>query len=285
MPSKDMTLEDLKDSLIKNGRRHRWYFHYTTSSVLEKMLKSNQLWLSSLERMNDGNEAKLRTAKSTFAVCFSFGREESVAMWNTYGIPRREAVRLCFDGVLFRKWLTARQKDEKPHLAMDFDGNLIDKIPACFVTIRLQDIAYAVGDKGNILYREELITVVDKGKQIKAKSSRLASFVKMGGWSYEREVRLVVKIADNYTVPDMAYVALDFSPVMKCLLRKRKIQNEYPIVVSPWASTGKKELMKKNKLLVRESSFTGSLDNLKTICDKCDVKTKACCKCRHKGAR
>ena len=280
-----MTLEQLKDSLIKHGRRHNWYFHYTTSSVLEKMHNNNQVWLSSLGRMNDGKEAVLATAKSTFAMCFSYGREESVAMWNAYGIPRRDAVRLCFDGVLLRKWLDEKLKDMRPYLAVNAEGTPIDEIPARYVTIRLQDVAYAAGRNENIVYRNDLITVVEKGKQIKSLSPKLASFVKMGGWSYEREVRLVVKISNDYIVPDISYMVLDFGPVMKCLWEKRMIREEHPIVTSPWASTGKAKFMRDQKLLARESFFAGYLDNLRTICDKCDAKIKACCTCEHKGAR
>ena len=88
MPTKDMTLEELKDTLVKNGRRHRWYFHYTASTVLGNMLKSNQLRLSSLERMNDGKEAKLRMAKSTFAACFSYGSCLRVTRWAMGGTRR-----------------------------------------------------------------------------------------------------------------------------------------------------------------------------------------------------
>lgn len=277
-----LSVKDLQDQLRQHGRRHRLYFHYTTLDTLEKMLKFGELWFSPPRDMNDGFEGG-RMTNNIFIACFSYGREESVAMWNTYGIPRREAVRLCFDGIRMRQILEGRFGPLRCW-AKDKNGNTLEAIPPEKIELFIQDVAYSTDSKSALRYRDDLIKIIDEnGCIVKPLSKRMATYVKMGGWRYEKEVRLVLKLEPQHKIPDIARVAMDFNGVIESVRRKRKIAGEFPITLGPWIGSSQKDKLQQRGLCAQLSDFAGYLDNLRTICDKCDVKHK--CKCKHKCAR
>ena len=194
-------VNELFQELERNGRRHRWYFHYTTLDVMDKILANGMLFLSRVGKMNDGKEADTMP-DNIFAACFSASGTESVAMWNTYGIPRRDAVRLCFDGCLVRKFLDGKFGVLKCH-ARNKDGIVIDEIPPEKVELKMFDVIYASTGGKHFQYREKHCTVTDEnGKALNLLRGKFAGYAKMCGWSYEREVRL----------PHMAYEAGDERP-------------------------------------------------------------------------
>lgn len=270
--------------LEKNGRRHRWYFHYTGCDTLQRICDNGKLFLSPVAKMNDGKEAKM-VPDNMFAACFSYGSAESVAMWNTYGIPRRDAVRLCFDGALMRRLLDGDFGPLKCQ-ALNKDRTAICDIPPEKVKVTLVDIAYASVDGKYCRYRDRRCIVIDeKGRDQNLLGSKFAGYVKMEGWSYEREARLLLTVAEDYVVPDISHVAVDFSGVVKGITANTKIHGEYPILFGPWATPDKCEELAKQRLKVGKSAFTGYLDNLKTVCDKCGEACRRKCRCKHKDAR
>ena len=277
-------VNELFQELERNGRRHRWYFHYTTLDVMDKILANGMLFLSRVGKMNDGKEADTMP-DNIFAACFSASGTESVAMWNTYGIPRRDAVRLCFDGCLVRKFLDGKFGVLKCH-ARNKDGIVIDEIPPEKVELKMFDVIYASTGGRHFQYREKHCTVTDEnGKALNLLRGKFAGYAKMCGWSYEREVRLLLTLKKDYVVPDMEKVSIDFSGVVKCMKTNKLIYKAYPILLGPWTIPSKRDELAKRKLKVGKSLFTGYLDNLKTVCDKCTKSCMAKCKCAHKYAR
>ena len=277
-------VNELFQELERNGRRHRWYFHYTTLDVMDKILANGMLFLSRVGKMNDGKEADTMP-DNIFAACFSASGTESVAMWNTYGIPRRDAVRLCFDGCLVRKFLDGKFGVLKCH-ARNKDGIVIDEIPPEKVELKMFDVIYASTGGKHFQYREKHCTVTDEnGKALNLLRGKFAGYAKMCGWSYEREVRLLLTLKKDYVVPDMEKVSIDFSGGVKCMKTNKLIYKAYPILLGPWTIPSKRDELAKRKLKVGKSLFTGYLDNLKTVCDKCTKSCMAKCKCAHKYAR
>ena len=282
MEHRTFNVNELFPELERNGRRHRWYFHYTTLDVMDKILANGMLVLSRVGKMNDGKEADTMP-DNIFAACFSASGTESVAMWNTYGIPRRDAVRLCFDGCLVRKFLDGKFGVLKCH-ARNKDGIVIDEIPPEEVELKMFDIIYASTGGKHFQYRENHCTVTDgNGKALNLLRGRFAGYAKMCGWSYEREVRLLLTLKKGYVVPDIEKVSIDFSGVVKCLKNNKLIYKAYPILLGPWTIPSKRDELTKRKLKVGKSLFTGYLDNLKTVCDKCTTMEN--CTCAHKHAR
>ena len=166
--------------------------------------------------MNDGKEANT-VPDNVFAACFSSGEAESVAMWNTYGIPRKDAVRLCFDGCLVRQFLDGKFGPIKCQ-AQNKDGVVIDEIPPEKVEMEMSDIVYATTGKKSFQYREKYCSVIDEnGKTLNLLGKRFAGYVKMCGWSYEREIRLLLTLKKGYIIPGMEKVSIDFSEVIKCI--------------------------------------------------------------------
>ncbi len=268
MEKRRYNVDELIPELKKNGRRRRWYFHYTTSDVLEKMLANGMLFLSRVSEMNDGKEAKT-VPRNVFAACFSYGGAESVAMWNTYGIPRKEAVRLCFDGRLMRQFLDGKLGPLKCQ-ARNKDGDVIDDIPPEKVELTMADIIYATNGKKHFQYREKHCAVIDeKGRALNLFGKRFAGYVKMFGWSYEQEIRLLLTLKKGYIIPGLEKISIDFRGVVKCINSNKKIYNRVPILLGPWTEPSRKTNLLKRKLKVGTSVFTGCLDRLKIVCDKC----------------
>ena len=273
MESRKVNVDAFLPELKKYGRMHRWYFHYTTMCVLEKMLANGMLFLSRVSEMNDGKEAKT-VPGNVFGACFSSGGAESVAMWNTYGIPRKDAVRLCFDGRLMRKFLDGKFGDLKCQ-ARNKDGDVIDDIPPEKVEMTMTDIVYATTGKKYFQYREKQCSVIDEnGKALNLLGTRFAGYVKMCGWSYEREIRLLLTLKRGYIIPCMEKISVDFSGVIKCIKRNRKIYKQFPILLGPWTEPSRKAKLLERKLKVGSSIFTGYLDRVKTACDKCKATFK-----------
>ena len=246
---------------------------------MEKILENGSLLLAQVSKMNDGRESKT-VGGNLFATCFSHGLPESVAMWNTYGIPRHDAVRLCFDGRIVRKFLDGKFGPFRCR-ALDKNRAFIENIPPDKIELTMADIAYASLNERYSRYRDiRYIVLGEDGNDKNLLDGHFAGYVKMEGWNYERETRLLLKLK-NCVVPGLAYISIDFSAAVD--FRKSSF-NVCPVVLGPWAKPGKLEELKLRGLKVGKSAFTGYLDNLKTICSKCEDVCRKKCKCKHKDA-
>lgn len=96
--------DDVIKSLLDINQSIHKYFHYTAISCYENMLKSNKIELTrgNSLTLNDLLE-KFKCADETiwkriYIACFTYESDESIALWQCYGRPLAQAIRLELDG-------------------------------------------------------------------------------------------------------------------------------------------------------------------------------------------
>lgn len=215
--------------LKKRGMSHtRGYYHYTRLNDLIQLIQHPRLTLSRVDTMNDGTE-KSGKSDRTYVLSFSIGDEESVAMWSTYGIPRKEAIRIRFPYNAFET-LLAKKNSERFGLRIFVKG-VETQHPAC--RVRLQDVCYVNNAATVFKFGNHEVTIKDTDCPLDSKNRRemLSSYWKKSGWSYERETRLVVEFNEPLEGSPKK-IDIDFTvPFQSMFLWKGKTAS---IAAGPW---------------------------------------------------
>jgi hypothetical protein len=102
--SEAKSYDDIIKSLLDINQLKHEYYHYTSISCYENMIRSNKIELTrgnSLS-LNDLLE-KFKCAdesiwKRLYIACFTYERDESIALWQCYGRPLAQAIRIELDG-------------------------------------------------------------------------------------------------------------------------------------------------------------------------------------------
>ena len=235
--AKEMTIDELCGRLATLGRRHNHgYFHYTKWESFSKMQAVNNdelgnerrfLKLSSKNVLNDAFEKRMEDG--TFVFCFSIGEEECIAQWKIYGADQEDAVRLKFRQSALSRWLRSFDKGAiKVYVKQDEQYLPIER--KC--RARLIDVAYPSSNENRnlrmISVGNEKVHMVEGWKD-KIMQKKYAPFFKKQGWSYEREVRLVI----DKTGLDVDYIYVPFDDPFKSLIDDFK-NGKCPIMRGPW---------------------------------------------------
>lgn len=155
------------------------------------MLRSRNYWLSSPTLLNDKHEFKqfpdnTKEAESMFLASFVGLEEESMAMWSMYGKKWEHAVKIAFRIDLFEH---AMLNNDKYYIE---NNNLTNRVIDS--TDYFTSIAYIRDIKKN---RALHCGTVANTKVLKEQRGllpiQLVGFVKDTVWSYEKEVRFIVK--------------------------------------------------------------------------------------------
>lgn len=181
------------------------FWYYTSVSTMDKILKSEQIWLNSLEKMNDLNEAQLhKEVKSdVFALCFCNTRSEKIPMWYLYSGICGKGVRM---GLTPANMLSFIRSIDRIY-PIDEEDNVSDK--PIFIgkdfSINYGWIFYRKDDgsikfKGN-WYNDEDIKAFEKDNY----------FIKDYPWEYEKEFRIIFK---NNTGKHIDRIAINITPIV-----------------------------------------------------------------------
>lgn len=227
----------LKKRLEINEVRGALYslFHYTNTQSLAKIVSGNSIRLSRMDQMNDGTE-RFPNADKTYAFCLSAVPTENVAMWISYGIPRKDAIRIRFSGKIIKSLCETKNITVYPVV-----GDVVDLDNPILGVASLHYVGY-VSRTGNRVHVKDRIYEVSVDEKISSKENwlmeRCGSFIKRLGWRHEQEIRIVVKLPRKI---DAKKVQLDFSKVVKSMLtykpRKRKDSNGMPsVIIGPWGN-------------------------------------------------
>ena len=288
--------EDLRGALYS-------LFHHTNIDAFSKMAMGGNVWMSRIDKMNDGTEV-FRNADRTYAFCLSAKPTENVGMWFAYGLPRREAIRVRFSGKALMDVITASKgrvsvipvKGDKP------------RSKPVFGTASLQYVGYVSGGGkrvhvGRLIYELNWV----KGEKVLRREDvmrRCGSFIKRLGWQYENELRFVVTLDKKI---DAERIQINLRNAIEGLLTYKPKKNKNgsigmpSVIVGPWS--GRESFVKvfrekikdlpcawqdkieyflsqatdDDKGLIRESEYKGKI-NLRR-CDNCNEETRRTCKC------
>lgn len=246
--------DELQEFLKDKGSKHQAYHHYTSFNALKLILKGGQWKLSNPERMNDLQERQEKGSeeywqRSVFA-SFGYGESENMAMWGLYCFPRDEAVRISLPRKLMREWLTDTKMKHNEDVVL------------------LSDVVYVSNPESK--ERQLLMRWNNKKADITdlpllnnlSHMPEMTGLVKNEAWSYENEVRFLMRLSTPEKEGVFVSLPTDFVKQLR-------------VKLGPWMD---QEARNKAKLQliqlgiakenITESIFTGKV-HLDNKCDSC----------------
>ena len=276
------TMEVFLRMLRSSARKHmQGLRHYTTMSSLMKMITSEKIYFSLLQNSNDGGEDK---STCHYMLCFNYEKEENIALWALYGVPRNDSIRLTFLHSDIMAWLDSVKNGELEFYGVEDARRSVLLKDAC-PKVSVCDVAYYGGTGGNIFtHKGKTFRVVCEGQRDRKpyQDSRLKPYAKKWAWSYEQEVRIVLefdKPVFNSKGKPYGRIAVDFDEPLQALL-----EGHGGIRLGPWCRRSAETVRKRcfPKASIQESAFK-DLVKFRTPCSECDKKKRKSCKCKYKN--
>ena len=206
----------LMRKLKSRGCSHtRGYYHYTRLDDFVSIIKHRRFSLSRVDTMNDGTETAPLSDR-TYVLSLSIGDDENISMWSTYGVPRKQAIRIRFPYNAFDTLLTF-QSAQNPALKIYVNDELQEN-PKC--KVRLQDVCYVNRKATLFKFGKHQYEVKESDCMLDADKRRamLSSFWKLTGWQHENETRLVVEFKEPLRGTP-AKIGLEFTDPLKSLIQ------------------------------------------------------------------
>ena len=286
--SKPVSIEEFCWLLRQNGLSHsQGYFHYTTCGRLQKMLagedvgekeKKRLFFMSASSALNDAEETK----PGVYLASFSYGKEEEVAMWTNYGVPKREAVRIRFPLAAMTRWAKENTPDKITIYVRENENALFRALDVKPAEIYFADVAYYGRNdpsekvkRDTVRYKGENFWFDEERWRDDIRKRNASLLFKKRGWAYEREVRLIVRFDDIALTDRYKRIALPFDSLYDALLTEvKKNILSGPWEMSPAVSQNIEDMI--NLADIDRSSFYGEL-NMRSSCDECPAYKKCSC--------
>ncbi len=205
--SADQTIAYLR----RKGANHNFYKHYTSlDRVQNSIVDGKSLYLSRGDSWNDRADAARfnhdRCPTVNYAMCFSAGEDENVAMWMLYGGILSQGGMIDFTKKDMHQILTT------PTIELgNFEGAPfvpLQSLSRDQFDIYLADMLYYTEhSSGYRLTRGE-----DHASPVSQETfDELTMYTKKYAWSYEKECRLIVSIDKKYVQCDAKHIKIDIS--------------------------------------------------------------------------
>ena len=254
---------ELIQYLEKKCCNHKFYYHYTNWENFEKIMEYGTFLLTrgNARSINDQHEAKMKGNYNvwdrTYIASFSFGSSENIAMWGLYGLPRKDAIRICIPKAEMIEWLNSIEE-----ISVWDESQEVDFVNDFEKT--LTDIIYIYGKKNSpgftLTHSFENATKNNSGEFLNFDElPEMTGYIKNYAWRYENEVRL--KIKSNL------YLGCE----KICLHLPQSLIDSITITTGPG-------FVRKNSILLRNMENEGrvfqsgfsQLVNLRDSCTYCD---------------
>lgn len=255
-------LEDLYLKITDSAKNHNFgYHHYTNMRSYINMSKTEHFFLSRLDKMNDKLEQfKIDSARKnrTYILSLSYGRNENIAMWALYCIPKEEAVRITFTKNSFNNYL-----GDAGDIAFKVENFQVKKdVQYRIESLTSIDVLYKSEKDNALKHGGEYITA--DGNDL---NGRFLGAVKNMAWSYENEVRIIIILAsDTDEYPEKIAI-----PITNELIKDMKLK------FGPWTTIKAKENLISELKKLRDYwnignpsvSFINGTVAYKSLCDYC----------------
>lgn len=290
-PAKPVSINEFCWLLQQNGLSHsQGYFHYTTWGHLKDMLtpvdvgeeeKKRLFIMSASSALNDTQE----TTPGVYVASFSFGKEEEVAMWTNYGVPKHEAVRIKFPLKAMTRWKRENPSDRIVIYVQENEGQPFHALDVKPARIYFADVAYHGWNdfspdtiQDAVRYNGEKFWFKEKKWRSAVLKTEDSLLFKKRGWAYEREVRLIVRFKETAKMRRYKKIAILFDSVYDAMLDAQNQKGDF-VMYGPWCKRDGMKLEKiKGMRSPCQSSFQGEL-RMRSNCDSCVKKKSEECKC------
>lgn len=188
------SLKELEDYLEQKALHHNCYKTYIYQERYESLRKQEAIFLSNGRNWNDIDDAMRlngqKSKKLNFAICFSFSKSESVAMWMLYGGMNNTGVMIDFT----RRQIQQLIDLEQISLGYWQEGNYVEikKLYHGEFDLCLTDVLY-YSDPLEVIKRSDARCEMSDERIINGLSWRCKAYP----WNYENECRLVISIDRN----------------------------------------------------------------------------------------
>ena len=274
------------------------YYHLTNWRNICKMMEPvespvdgkphRMLHLGTAANMNDEDDSKC--GKNVFFASFSFGPMENVSMWNGYGIPTPEAVRIKFTCQSISDW----ESDFNTGKINVYGVNGTNQLEPlnCGARLELVQVAYwskkekepnnSDVNEGLLFYDRDKFRISKKENVVERMKEKPYLF-KEAGWSYENETRLVLifekDLADIYR-----RVAVDFDGPLDWLSKNFAKD----VTRGPWYDESSPLVQYKadghSLDEAKPSRYQGKI-SMRSVCDSCPQENKEACNCPFREQR
>ena len=224
-------VNDFVQFLREKGKKHNYYYHYTTLSTLKAILESNSFRFThgTHSGLNDQHEiykkSSIQGHEKNYIFCLTHDCDESVAMWALYTQLRDDAIRIQIPCDKIHQWIK-----NQPHIYPKVSlGNSL-KIPANDYDLFLSDIAYCrITEDGeqlewlwdNTQTKEQFSFNFDQDKL-------LAGLVKNAAWKFEQETRIIIQFKKSQDFQrDYLYAQLSQELIKSLKIFKSPWFNDY----------------------------------------------------------
>jgi len=191
------TIDELILFLDNRSTSKTFIYQYTNIEALEGILKNKFLVLGNVMNMNDLYEYKLSKAtlrKRSYISCFSRDDNENIAMWAMYGNPWNKGVRIGFKSTYLKKLLKSTTEVYK----VDDKFNLLEEVKLLPTEKLFHCVSYYKKSENRLDWSSEKIYLnYLKGFENITTNPQLHGYIKHKAWSYENEVRLMIRLADG----------------------------------------------------------------------------------------
>jgi hypothetical protein len=191
------TIDELILFLEDRAVSSDYIYQYTNLEALEGKLKNKFLVLGNVMNMNDLYEYKLSKAtlrNRSYISCFSRDDNENIAMWAMYGNPWNKGVRIGFKSRSLRNLLKHTSEvyrvDDKFNLIESISFKPEEKVFSCVAYYKKSD--HRLDWSNQRLYLSTLT-----GFDQLTTNPKLHGYIKHKAWSYENEVRMMIRLADG----------------------------------------------------------------------------------------
>ena len=238
----DRTLKQNKDACI---------YHYTDFTTIYKIISSGYIWLGSTQQMNDFFEGSFIEEAdgryTTYFACFSKA-EENLAMYKMYAPNPNGAI------LVIPLSIAQSMIDELPETAdhkkiLPIVRNNIITTDTTQAHVYWAAVAYKELHGDTLRLNNQKNENIDDPLQI----NELAGFIKLHGWEYEKEVRLVAHIFNELTDEEKVAVKLPTG-----------YRNKIRIITGPAFDKiihrGEVASLKRKKIPIHESEYDALVD-------------------------
>ena len=245
------SIEKLKNKLKEKGRNHKSYSFYVESEYIDKSIEG--IRLSTGKKWNDPIDVKNLKDEETvlFVKSFTFSKSESVAMWMLYTYTDNKGVLFKYKPKCIMDLLNSKNK-QTIHI-MNNDEFVCEIQPEDY-EIELIDVAYLNEEDDNYVFKRS-----DNRKKIKKElfdnsynllQGKLDYFIKLYGWAYENECRLIVKVKKEFIKE------YDENIDYHIILKPNCVKDNLSIISSP---NYEGEPREKNNIQFKESFYKGKI--------------------------
>ena len=298
--SKAKDCDDLNNYFEERVYKHGKYCHYTKLSNIENIL-NKKIYISCVNGFNDDCDKKQfgngETQKYFYALCFSTGESENLALWYLYSGVDGKGGRIQLTSNKIKKLIenSTYELYEQDRETKNLIKPIIKLVQNENMKLQFKDVLYYQEEENKVRLKHNTMVINEFSlTEFQKFKSKNKGFLKNIIWYYEKEIRLLIELvgeAKECIKPDKNYVVVMSLPEktdfigFNIVLAPEISEEIYWDIVCDKKYENIRNLIKETSRL-KLSDHSGQIHM--DICGKCSIKNeleeekKKCANCKEK---